>query len=297
MPSWPLLLVLGPAPLTTEPPAPAPIYGGEEVGEGEYDAVVALSVNGVLCTGTVVAPRLVLTAAHCVAGVAPNTTIEVFYGPERKAGDSVDSVSFGAHPQFCGTSKCGEEIYDLAYVELSADFVLPEYPKPLVEQDEWDETMRPGATITLVGYGEADDPDAPNMGLGTKRKVDTTISRLTGLGLEFFAGGNGKDTCVGDSGGPAFARLADGTERFAGILSRGSDPCGKGGYYGVPYAALCWVRMETEVDLLPGGCDTCDCLETRPSPDGPCECRVNTPRTDGSWLLALGLLALRRRRR
>ncbi len=276
-------------------PDPVPIYGGERTAEGEFPSVVSFQAGGAFCTGTVVAPRVVLTAAHCVSELPSAADLTVFFGSEAfLASQSVKAVEWGAHPDFCSSSSCGQEIHDLGYLVLETDFVVPDYPAPIVTQGEWDETMQPGRPVTLVGFGEANnDPGASMRGLGIKRKVDVTLERLTPAGLEFFAGGEGKDTCVGDSGGPAFITLEDGSVRLAGILSRGSDPCGEGGFYGIPYAGLCWVRDETGVNLLTDGCEDCGCLDTTPPPNG---CGCGQPYRDAprAWL---GLLALGVRRR
>lgn len=297
----PLMQVLGLAllaanlPLGTEPADPDPIYGGEPTGENEFPSVVAFQVGSTFCSGTVVAPRLVITAAHCVAGVPDGSAdITVWFGSQSHlASMSTKAVSWGAHPDFCAKSSCRTDIHDLGYLLLETDFVVPSYPAIITTQDEWDELMAPGTDVTLVGYGE----DAPKSGLGIKRKVDVSIDRLTPQGLEFFAGGGGKDSCVGDSGGPAFARREDGSLVLAGVLSRGSDPCGDGGYYGAPYAGLCFIRDETGIDLVPEGCGECACLDTAPPEEG-CGCSPERDAVPAGWAAAaLLFLGLRHRNR
>jgi MYXO-CTERM domain-containing protein len=265
------------------PPRVDPIVGGDPTGPGEYDATVAILVAGTICTGTVVTPRLIITAAHCLAGLPSSTPLEVAWGQEVTSQDRVPAAGFGVHPDFCPT--CKKDIHDLAYVLLPSDFVLPEYPLPIVTQSEWDDLMQPGTELQLVGYG-ADGSQTVDQGIGTKREVTTKMGDLTPKGLEFYTGGGGKDSCVGDSGGPAFATTKGGAMRLAGILSRGSDPCGKGGYYGVPYAGLCWIRDDTGIDLLEDGCD-CDCLHTAPDEKG---CHVGAP-PEPSAGLALAVVA------
>jgi hypothetical protein len=277
----------------TEPP-PSPIVGGEPTAPGEFDTVVAVQADNGLCTGIVVAPTLVLTAGHCLVDLELGQILRMYYGDNLDMYQPVDGVSYGVHPEFC--RDCVEDIHDYGYVVIASEFAPPSgsFVLPIVEQDEWDEAIIPGGDVTIVGFGE--DPAVGGImeGIGIKRKVTTGIEKFSEQGLEFFAGGGDKDSCFGDSGAPALARLDNGALRIAGITSRGSDPCGGGGYYGAPFPALCWLRDETGVDLLGGAC--CDCLDMSP-PDTDAGCACGPRRDALGMLLPLVVLACVRRRR
>ncbi|MCA9655544.1 MAG: S1 family peptidase [Myxococcales bacterium] len=299
--SW----VGGPASVRAEAPAglaePAPepdaIIGGVPTEPGELDAVIAFrnSANR-QCSGTLVTTRLIVTAAHCLVEHREGYPIQVYFGPDT-SGPSVDALEFGTHPSFC--SYCDEEAWDFGYIVLPepyepADGVL----LPLTDQREWDETMREDRVVLLAGYG-TDDPTANGvLREELKRQVTTTIRRFTENGFEMFAGGNQRDTCPGDSGGPAIVMLGSGERRLAGVTSRGSNPCGNGGFYGVPFVALPWLRDQTGIDLLPPGCPFADCLDlTPPAEDEGCAgCHAGEGTAGSPWLLLL-LLRPRRRRR
>jgi len=285
-------------------PEPAQIVGGEAVAGADWSSVVAvLSVDpvdptiGHLCTGTLIAPQVVLTAAHCIP---PDTDVEeigVFFGTSMTKQQLASVVRFGLYPGAC-VEDCKSDAYDFAFVEIREVVGGVSIIPPLTTQAEWDEAMAPGMPVTVVGFGavrdeeEEGEPPLTDAERGFKRVVETVIEEVKPSGVEFIAGEPGKDTCGGDSGGPVFVQLADGGWRQVGVTSRGVRPCGTGrGYYGVPYFALPWLREAAGVDLLPADCQEADCIDVRP--DEGCGCRGDP---DAGWLGLAGLLALRRRR-
>lgn len=273
------------------------IYGGEPVEPGGWPAVVAVS-SGKLCTGTLVAPDLILTAAHCFEAES-NVPVQIVFGDSLMSGNVISSDSWGSHPDFCIPSDtCKEDLHDFAWVRLDVPIDGIEPIVPITSQVEFDEVMVPGAELLFVGFGRDESGT-----IGIKRQVSASLTSFNTSGREFRAGGDGNDTCLGDSGGPALVQLASGEWRVAGIISRGGD-CGEGGVYGVPLPELCWLRDDSGVDLLPNGCEACDCVDLAPEPvDEGCGCTSGVANERGqlAWAASLAALAglglLRRRRR
>lgn len=295
-----LVAILASLPLTGPRPEPTPIYGGTTSEPGAWLNVVAIMLPDELCTGTLVSDRVVITAAHCLEGGEPAGLFQVriandIYG----AGDTYTVERYGTHPKYCGSDPnvCKVDVWDFGYMVLSKPVQGVTPARPLVTQEAWDEAMAVAAPVTLVGYGYNE-----KMLPGIKREVEAPIVKFSASGLEFQAGGMGLDTCSGDSGGPAFVTLASGETLLAGVTSRGFVECGNGGFYGIPYAALCWLNTETGVDLRGAeACEACDCLDISPASEGRCGC-VSGESGEPAGPLLLGLVALfglhgRRRRR
>lgn len=254
------------------------IFGGDKVEPGEWPAVVGVGTSE-LCTGTLVAPDLVLTAAHCF-DPEPAAAVQIYFGDSLSSANVVFSDEWGRHPDFCLPADCGEDLSDFAWVRLPEPVDI-EPTALLTNQAEFDEVMRVGTPLWFVGFGIDEDGTS-----GVKRDVLASLTGFNESGREFRAGRDGKDTCNGDSGGPALVQLDSGEWRLAGVISRGGT-CGEGGIYSVPAPELCWLRDASGVDLLPAGCESCDCVVLNgDAPDEGCECELSPTRGDDSrgWL-------------
>jgi len=177
----------------------------------EYPAVLLLQrPDGAFCTGTLVAPDVVLTAAHC--GLTPDWTATVMSVDEPIASRDVVDVVFHryyGHGDFMTA-------HDLSLAKLSGD--LPVEPIPFVTA-AFD---RPPVGESVVGVGFGVDDGADLTGGGVKRVAVFPISYVSADYLE--SGGPGVSVCYGDSGGPAFLDL-DGVQTVVGVTSGTGETC------------------------------------------------------------------------
>jgi secreted trypsin-like serine protease len=187
--------------------------------DGEDDdgdkAVVALLQNGkVYCTGVLITNNVVATAAHCVT---PSPPEQIYFGsdPTKKKGTTIAVTTTRFHPDFDEDSLEN----DVAVVGLAQ--AAPVAPLTVVTT-EFDESFV-GREIRLVGFG-ATGPDATNN--LRKRSGTTAITSYTDDDFRFRPAP--AQTCLGDSGGPALAKVGD-HEAIIGLTSSGDSNCSEYG--------------------------------------------------------------------
>ncbi len=178
-----------------------------------YPAVGALvDVNGPFCTATVIAPRVLVTAAHCVEGNSASRVAFVT-GPNALSPQAFVRVSrLVAHPQYDARRIAN----DIAVVLLASDAPVA----PIAINAQPLDASWVGRTLQHVGYGASNG--RTGAGSGVKRTVAMPITAVGGT--QFAYGDRTRNTCFGDSGGPALLD-ANGSLAVVGVTSFGDQTC------------------------------------------------------------------------
>jgi secreted trypsin-like serine protease len=264
--------------------ASPPVVGGTPAPPNTWpDAVAVIGQTGT-CSGTLIGSDMVLTAGHC-------SEIE----PVRIVADTIDFTRGGVEVDVAQTIVHPDwtSMNDAALLVLATP-VPGVAPRAIGAACTFD-AFTAGSPVELVGFGRTNAGANTLLQQASVPVTDPACTDGNGCrasiapGGEFVAGGDGVDTCNGDSGGPVYFATPRG-EVVVGVVSRGladtDGACGGGGIYERTDKLVAWLDSIGDVAID-------DCGSAAPVDDpAPVGCNV----THGDASLLVALLLVRRRR-
>jgi len=264
----------GTSPITDKYPTPK-IVGGEDAKPGEFpwQAGIALlssregGTSRLMCGGTILTDRTILTAAHCLK--YPSIRYQVLVGILKSALRDIEPhqqtlimEKYVKHPDF--DIKTYKNDIALVLVKSSYnqgiwwnDWVLPAC-LPMYSYDSFHEEKTKG-TVSGWGLVEEDGKEQSpvlqhvDIEVQDLRVCQNSYSAALVSDNQFCAGhkSGGKDSCSGDSGGPFVVQDASNGRYFVtGVVSFGVG-CGRSQYPGVYTRVdkyLSWIQKELEIN-------------------------------------------------
>jgi secreted trypsin-like serine protease len=203
----------------------ARIVGGVDVADGNNAFVVLLRDrrDNFQCGASLVAPTLLVTAAHCIPVVGQQGSAVV--GRTDRTDVTRGAVhrftSIFVHPGY----RRADGGNDLAFIELSEP-VLGIEPLGIVPVQNLDALA--GLPVTVAGWGALrEGGPGPNRMQEVEVDVDTSVRCAQAYPREFdqasmfCASRLRKDSCQGDSGGPIFLKPEGAAPIQVGVVSWG----------------------------------------------------------------------------
>jgi secreted trypsin-like serine protease len=244
------------------PRARASVVGGTPASISNWPFAVAVLTPRTLCTGSVISPTKILTAAHCVSNPA---TMTVRSGSNLAfSGGEVHSVSAAAVNPAWDHKFVG----DVAVLTLRTPTSAPAVQVASPAEDSV--LTRPGAALAVAGYGARNPAPRRKPKIGVLMTAPAFVHGFCPVPTSLMCDAGGKSglvavrkikrkkrrrpiqrsICAGDSGGPMIAVTPTGP-RLVGIAEATASPpkhsafgfvwCGLKGFPALHTRAASWL--------------------------------------------------------
>ncbi|CAG7837660.1 unnamed protein product [Allacma fusca] len=217
------------------------IVGGQVATQGQFPHQVALYERFIIkyftCGASLISPKWVLTAGHCVVGVSASS-LSLRVGEQSLNRDSGIEQELSAKRIILHEGYDDDLLYnDIALIEIDGEFNLNDNVKPIElapagEEYDGGNCVTSGWGSTREGGSVSDDLRYVQVPFVSDEACRDAYSEDEVLSSMLCAGVAGKDACQGDSGGPILCDGGSSSGTLSGIVSWGYG-CARAGSPGV----------------------------------------------------------------